>query len=258
MRSDAKIGMVIGAAIIALAGWYFLRDGDPDSRRASQLEQSPLWVPPAESAGEPSQADTAAEVPGEPDETHIALHIPPPVSHQKPDSTVAQPPPTQPAGLSTIAQPEPPGETQPPEPIEPAFRTHVVQPGDNFATLAQRYYDSQATRYVKLLMRTNPDVEPRRMRVGSRIVIPPIKPAGAEPAAVELAKPLRPPQPVLPEMYRVKKGDTFHDIAKRLCGDGRRWPELYRLNKDVVGADPGRLRAGQVLQLPTDWPRTQQ
>ncbi len=255
MRSDAKIGMVIGAAIIALAGWYFLRDGGSDSRRASQLEPPPLWVPPDELAGEPSRADIAAEVPVEPDETHIALHIPPPVSHQEPDSAVAtQPPATQPAAPSAIAQPEPepepPAETRPPE---PAFRTHVVQPGDNFAKLAKRYYDSQATRYVELLMRTNPDVEPRRMRVGSRIVIPPIKPAGAEPA-----KSLRPPQPVLPEMYRVKKGDTFHDIAKRLCGDGRRWPELYRLNKGVVGADPGRLRAGQILQLPTDWPRTRQ
>ena len=255
MRSDAKIGMVIGAAIIALAGWYFLRDGGSDSRRASEIERSLLWAPPAESAGEPSRADTAAEVPVEPDETHIALHIPPPVSRDEQDSTVAQPPATQPAGLSATAQPEPPAETQPPQ---PAFRTHIVQPGDNFAKLAKRYYDSQATRYVELLMRTNPDVEPRRMRVGSRIVIPPIEPAGAELAAAEPAKPLRPPQPVLPEMYRVKKGDTFHDIAKRLCGDGRRWPELYRLNKGVVGADPGRLRAGQILQLPTDWPRTRQ
>jgi len=250
MQSDAKIGMVIGAVIIALAGWYFLREGGSAGRHASDLEPPPLWTPPDESAAEPVQADIAAEAPVEPDETHIALHIPPPVSYQGPDSAVAQPPATQPAGLSVIAQPEPPVQTQPPEPV---VRLHVVLPGDNFAKLAKRYYHSQATRYVELLMRTNPDVDPRRMLVGSRIVIPPIEPAGAEPV-----KPLRPPQPVLPEMYRVKKGDTFYDIAKRLYGDGRRWPELYKLNKDVVGADPGRLRAGQVLQLPTDWPRARQ
>jgi nucleoid-associated protein YgaU len=55
--------------------------------------------------------------------------------------------------------------------------------------------------------------------------------------------------PVSVEKYVVKKGDTLFTIAQRLrIGGG--WKALYQLNKALIGADPGRIKPGQVLRLP--------
>jgi nucleoid-associated protein YgaU len=50
--------------------------------------------------------------------------------------------------------------------------------------------------------------------------------------------------------YTVQSGDSLSLIAKRLLGDMKRWPELFSLNKDVIGQDPDRIFPGQVLKLP--------
>ena len=39
-------------------------------------------------------------------------------------------------------------------------------------------------------------------------------------------------------------------IADRFLGDETRWREIYDLNRDVIGDDPDRIRARQVLTLP--------
>lgn len=54
------------------------------------------------------------------------------------------------------------------------------------------------------------------------------------------------------------KRDTLWGIAERFLGDGRRYPEIYRLNKDRPQPDGGRLTdpdriwPGWVLDLPAD------
>ncbi len=55
--------------------------------------------------------------------------------------------------------------------------------------------------------------------------------------------------PQIPKTYTVKSGDTLWLIAKKLLGDGGRWPELYALNKGVIGSDPNIIKAGQVLRV---------
>ena len=49
--------------------------------------------------------------------------------------------------------------------------------------------------------------------------------------------------------YTVAKGDTLWAIAKKLLGDGSRWPEIHALNKDKV-SNPNRIYPGQVLTIP--------
>ncbi|MCS6977768.1 MAG: LysM peptidoglycan-binding domain-containing protein [Gemmatales bacterium] len=51
--------------------------------------------------------------------------------------------------------------------------------------------------------------------------------------------------------YRVQPNDTIWNIAKRTLGSGERWPEILRLNRDVL-TDVNRLEAGMVLRLPDD------
>lgn len=53
-----------------------------------------------------------------------------------------------------------------------------------------------------------------------------------------------------PNTYTVVKGDSLWAIAKRFLGAGSRYGEIYALNKDVIGKDPGLIYPGQVLTLP--------
>jgi nucleoid-associated protein YgaU len=42
-------------------------------------------------------------------------------------------------------------------------------------------------------------------------------------------------------------------IAKRELGSSARWPEIYRIaaNRKLIGPDPGLIRPGQNLVMPT-------
>jgi LysM domain len=56
----------------------------------------------------------------------------------------------------------------------------------------------------------------------------------------------------------VHRGDSLWDIARRHLGPlasdaqvAQAWPRWYAANREVIGADPGRLLPGQLLVIPT-------
>jgi LysM domain len=56
--------------------------------------------------------------------------------------------------------------------------------------------------------------------------------------------------PFQAETVEVVRGDTLSAIADRYLNDASRWPEIYRLNRAVIGGNPSRIQPGMVLQLP--------
>lgn len=50
--------------------------------------------------------------------------------------------------------------------------------------------------------------------------------------------------------YTVVVDDNLSMICETVLGDGNRWPELYALNKELIGDNPDIIQPGMVLTLP--------
>lgn len=59
------------------------------------------------------------------------------------------------------------------------------------------------------------------------------------------------PVPQASDRYLIRLGDNLSEIAKKFLGDPDRWPEIYRLNRDLLRS-PELLIPGTILRLPAE------
>lgn len=123
--------------------------------------------------------------------------------------------------------------------VPPGARVHVVAKDEYLIDISEKYYGT--TSKWKRIADANPGVNPNRLMVGQKLVIPDAGGSSSTSSTSSSA-------PVASgDSYVVQKGDTLEKIAKNLLGDGSKWKDIAKLNP---GVDPERLMVGQKLAVP--------
>jgi len=173
-----------------------------------------------------------------------------------------QPLAPQPAGpVAVYARSDPAASLKQGDAGRRADGTYVVQPNDNFWRISEKLYGTGA--YFRALAEHNykkiPDED--RLSVGDVILAPPA-------AELERGFPSLCPKPehrLLGQdrlvsnpsstrpgarVYVVQEGDNLFNIAKYELKSPMRWPEIYELNRQLLGDQVDRLTPGMKLTLP--------
>ena len=145
-------------------------------------------------------------------------------------------------------------------------RTHVVQQNETLSTISLAAYGS--ANYYPHILRANPGLDPKKMKVGQSIILPDIsavKPqsgsgagagAGAQPAQSGTSQQQQPAAATGQHLdpakeYKVAANDSLYRISVKLYGKSDLANQIYELNKEQIGPDPAKLKLGTVLKLPS-------
>lgn len=166
-------------------------------------------------------------------ETNVAS-LPGLTDTSQPPAVVTAPP--LPVPLPT---PTPTVPTPAERPVEEAPSSeYTVEPGDTFYTIARKLGVP-----MKALMDANPGVEPRRLRVGQKLVVPSGASAGAHRPAAARGTVESPATVGGEQVYVVKSGDNLTKIARQF---GVTVEALRRANQ--LRTD--RIKVGDKLKIP--------
>ena len=146
----------------------------------------------------------------------------------------------------------PAGGVQPP--AAAATRTHKIQKGETFSTIAATVYGSP--NLYGIIVQANPKVDPTRLKPGTEINLPDIATVKATDKSAEKSSPAgtaaaKTEATLDPKtQYRVQSGDSLHKIAVKIYGKIGMVDKIYELNKAAIGDNPAKLKLGMVLKLP--------
>ncbi len=123
--------------------------------------------------------------------------------------------------------------------------TYVIQAGDTFSLLADRFYGDESKWDV--IAQANPRIDPIRLQVGQEVRIP----AMADAAVVrDINEPENKPLPEGVKIHVVKAGDSLSSIAEEHYQDQTQWRKIYNFNRELIGKNPNAIKAGMELRIP--------
>lgn len=156
------------------------------------------------------------------------------------------------------------------QPVQPAAvsntRMHVVQKGETLPVIARKYYGQEEgnrrlviQKLYEANSRTLPS--PDKIRVGDKLTIPPLADLLGQTAVRADASQnlLNKFSDVLERVgssnqkqvaeYVVQKGDSLWAIAEQTLGDGKRYQEIVKANRDQI-KDADDVKVGMHLRIP--------
>jgi len=160
-------------------------------------------------------------------------------------TVVLAPTSTPPAAARPASRVAPPAER-----VAAGSSEYVVQKGDSLIQIATRMLGSK-TRWTEI-RDLNPGVDPRSLKVGTKLAIPASAKATKQPgASAPVQKPATAPAVKASGSgsgtYVVRKGDTLKSISEKLLGGSGNWKQLAAANP---GVDPHHISVGTSLRLP--------
>ena len=141
-----------------------------------------------------------------------------------------------------------------PTPAPSDHHMHVVREGETLNAIGRLWYGDETSASMLAIYNNLPD--PDHLVPGTRLIMPPISEpvpdtlvATASIRPFPAAPPAAPPAPPTPELdvYTVQPGDTLSQIAQKLLGTSRATPQLFELNRDVIG-NMDALQVGMELR----------
>ena len=145
--------------------------------------------------------------------------------------------------------------------IRPIGGTLRALRDDSFWSISERVYGTGV--YFKALYEHNRErfPEPDRIAQGGEVEVPSLDALKrlypdlcAQPSeeGTVVYSQLRQTEQPKTRSYVVRQGETLWDIARYELGQGSRYVEIQRLNRDRLGEDYNRPPAGMTLQLPVE------
>ncbi len=209
------------------------RGSEADSRRRGTGQDAQRGLPTPSTTTPPASqlvdsssiarsADSASPTGRRPDRARSTTSGSPSAD---PSSSASVPPTTTPPAARSVSNPA-------------GASTYAVRSGDTLGGIAQRTLGSSG-RWPEI-QALNKGLDPRRLQVGQKLVLPTGSAAAPPRADGGAAR-------STPGTYVVRSGDVLSVIAERELGSVRRWQEIVALNP---GVDPKRLVVGAVLELP--------
>ncbi|MBN2316870.1 MAG: LysM peptidoglycan-binding domain-containing protein [Sedimentisphaerales bacterium] len=261
MAKDAKIGSLIGLALIFIIAFVingFTRSGrtanksGPSSARADNTLNVEATEPVV---GGMSILPT-------PNENEVEDR-PTPMDNGVIDANSFLPP-TEPNVPEPITNEN--TETPQPDTQRPSLSNviYTVCEGDNLADIAKKFYgpkegNRKANVLRIFLANRNVLTSPHDLRIGQKLVIPPLKTEGSDGELFSSSmfetvtsigrNSLSTHEPTGERRYVVKEGDSLWSISAELLGDGSRYKEISKLNSGILNNDD-ELAVGMRLRIP--------
>ena len=132
--------------------------------------------------------------------------------------------------------------------VSPSSKTWKIASGETLYSISVKAYGS--TRYVSKILAANPGMNPSRLKIGQTINLPDISSETTARSTGSSAESTATSSGITGKTYKVSSGDSLRKIALKVYGKESMWQKIYDLNKSTIGSDPAKLKAGMTLQLP--------